>query len=315
MDFNYAIKSVLFGHATGDALGVPVEFRSRFDLSKQPVTDMTGYGTYHLPPGTWSDDGSMTFCLAEALTHGFDLETIAGNFVRWYSENYWTPLGSVFDIGIATREAIYRLMQGTQPQLAGGMSVSSNGNGSLMRIAPLLFYLHDKPIEERYELTRLVSSITHRHLRSVIACFIYLEFGRELLHGKNFREAYAVVRTTVRDFLRTCEKPEENEVALFHRVLESDISDREEHEISGSGYVLHTLEAALWCLLTTGNYADAVLKAVNLGEDTDTTAAVTGAWAGLFYGFDAIPPDWIGQLARKNDIADLAQRLSNRLSN
>ena len=182
-----------------------------------------------------------------------------------------------------------------------------------MRIAPLLFYLHDKPIEERYELTRLVSSITHAHLRSVIGCFIYLEFGRELLYGKNFKEAYAVVRTTVRDFLYACEEPEENEVALFHRILENDISEREEHEISGSGYVLHTLEASIWCLLTTNKYSDAVLKAVNLGEDTDTTAAVTGAWAGLFYGYDAIPQNWIGQLARKSDIADLAQRLSSRL--
>jgi ADP-ribosyl-[dinitrogen reductase] hydrolase len=181
---NNPIKSALFGVAVGDALGVPVEFKSRDTISENPLTDMLGYGTYNLPPGTWSDDSSLTFCLAEALTQGFDLNTIGQNFVKWYHENYWTPHGNVFDIGIATREAIARLAQGEKPELAGGYDESDNGNGSLMRILPLIFYLVDKPINERFDITKKVSSITHGHIRSVIACFYYLEFAKQIIEGK-----------------------------------------------------------------------------------------------------------------------------------
>jgi hypothetical protein len=141
------IKSVLLGVAVGDALGVPVEFNSRQTIRKNPVTDMRGHGTYNQPPGTWSDDSSLTFCLAEALTSDFDLNTIGKNFVKWADENFWTPRGNVFDIGITIRQAIDRLAKGVQPDLAGGFDVASNGNGSLMRILPLLFHIVDKPID------------------------------------------------------------------------------------------------------------------------------------------------------------------------
>lgn len=161
VDYSEEIKSVLFGVAVGDALGVPVEFNSRQTISKNPVTDMTGYGTYNLPAGTWSDDSSLTFCLAEALTKDFDLNTIGQNFVKWYHENYWTPRGNVFDIGIATRQAISLLAQGEKPELAGGFDERDNGNGSLMRILPLLFYIKDKPINERYALqNKFLQSLT-----------------------------------------------------------------------------------------------------------------------------------------------------------
>ena len=139
---------------------------------------MRGYGTHNHPTGTFSDDSSLTFCLAEALTEGFDLNTIGKNFVMWYTEGYWSAHGEVFDIGNATRQAIYRLTEGVSPEQAGGKSDKDNGNGSLMRIAPLVFYTADKPIKERFEITKQVSSITHAHIRSVIACFYYLEFAR-----------------------------------------------------------------------------------------------------------------------------------------
>jgi ADP-ribosylglycohydrolase len=314
MNLTDTIQSVLFGVATGDALGVPVEFRSRFELEKSPVTDMMGYGTYNLPPGTWSDDSSMTFCLAESLCNGFDLRDIAQSFVRWYGEGYWTPHGSVFDIGMTTRAAINRLMRGERPDLAGGMSVSDNGNGSLMRISPLLFYIYDKPIRERYEVTKLVSSVTHGHIRSAIACFYYLEFMCELLTGKDLAQAYRAVAGTVNDFLEFMEiNPQE--IRVFHRLLYNSIGELDEASISGSGYVVHTLEASMWCLLTTADYKSAVLKAVNLGEDTDTTAAVTGGLAGLLYGLDAIPQEWRDQLARKDDISYLSEKLAMKLSN
>jgi ADP-ribosylglycohydrolase len=308
------IKSVLFGVAVGDALGVPVEFNSRELIRKNPVTDMTGYGTYNLPPGTFSDDSSLTFCLAEALTSGFDLNNIGQNFVNWYHNNYWTPRGTVFDIGIATREAISRLAQGIRPELAGNFEASSNGNGSLMRILPLLFYLLDKPITERYQITKQVSSITHGHIRSVIACFYYLEFARGLYNHEDKFEFYRHLQAEVSNHLASLPiSPEE--VALFDRLLKQDIHELSAEDIKSGGYVLHTLEAAIWCLLTTDSYKDAVLKAVNLGEDTDTTGAVTGGLAGLLYGYDSIPIHWVQQIARHDDILDLAERLSGRFIN
>ena len=304
---------MLFGVAVGDALGVPVEFKSRRAVRKNPVTDMIGYGTYNLPPGTFSDDSSLTFCLAEALTADFDLNTIGQNFVKWLYNNYWTARGNVFDVGGATRKAVDRLAKGERPELAGGTGVSSNGNGSLMRISPLLFYLLDKPINERYQITRQVSSITHGHIRSVIACFYYLEFALQLFDQKDKFEIYHNLKTEIPACLNSLSIPSE-EVAFFDRLLKQNIYELPEDSIFSSGYVLHTLEASVWCLLNTGNYKDAVIKAVNLGEDTDTTGAVTGALAGLHFGLDNIPANWIKQLARQADIADLAERMGKKLA-
>lgn len=313
MDYSDSIRGVLFGVAVGDALGVPVEFTDRQILRRKPVTDMIGYGSHNVPPGTFSDDSSLTFCLAEALTHEFDLNTIGQNFVKWHEENYWTPAGDVFDIGIATRQAINRLATGVQPDLAGGTDVSSNGNGSLMRISPLLFYLLDKPVNERYEITRQVSSITHRHIRSVIACFYYLEFARQLFEQEDKFEIYKNLQTEIPNYLSTL-SIHPAEIALFDRLLKGNIYELTEDDISSRGYVLHTLEASIWCLLTTDNYKDAVLKAVNLGEDTDTTGAVTGGLAGLLYGIESIPANWKKKMARHDDIENLAERLAHKIA-
>lgn len=307
------IISALFGIAVGDALGVPVEFNSRQTIAKNPVTDMTGYGTYNLPAGTWSDDSSLAFCLTEALTQDFDLNLIGQNFVKWYHENYWTPHGHVFDIGIATRQAISRLAKGEKPELAGGFDETDNGNGSLMRILPLLFYLLDKPIKERYDITKKVSSITHGHIRSVIACFYYLEFAKQILSGKDKFEIYNSLQTDISNHLVSL-AINPTEIAKFDRLLRSDIAKLDEGEIQSSGYVLHTLEASIWCLLTTNNYNEAVLKAVNLGSDTDTTGAVTGGLAGLLYGIENIPTNWTKQIARKDDIENLAVRLAEKIA-
>ena len=307
------IKSALLGVAVGDALGVPVEFNSRQTITQNPVTGMIGFGTYNLPAGTWSDDSSLTFCLAEALTQDFDLNTIGQNFVKWYQDDFWTPRGRVFDIGIATRQAIARLAKGEQPEFAGGFDETDNGNGSLMRILPLLFHVQDKPINERYEITKKVSSITHRHIRSVIACFYYLEFARQLFLGKDKFETYTSLKTEITNHLISI-SINHKEIVLFDRLLKNDIHKQTADEIQSSGYVLHTLEASIWCLLTTDNYKEAVLKAVNLGDDTDTTGAVTGGLAGLLYGLDNIPTNWINQIARKDDIENLAERLAEKIA-
>jgi ADP-ribosyl-[dinitrogen reductase] hydrolase len=245
-------------------------------------------------------------CLAEALTQEFSLKKIATNFIAWLNYNYWTPRGDVFDVGIATSQAIKRLEGGCIPELAGGVNVSDNGNGSLMRILPLLVYTKDKELADRYQITKQVSSITHGHIRSVIACFY--EFARQIINGIDKFEIYKSLQTEISDHLNAL-SINPDEIKLFDRLLIGNIYELIDKEIHSSGYVLHTLEASIWCLLTTDNYKAATLKAVNLGEDTDTTGAVTGGLAGLLYGFDTIPKSWLQQIARKDDIEDLAERL------
>lgn len=308
-----SIKSGIFGVCVGDALGVPVEFRTREQLKRSPVTKMRAMGTHRQPLGTWSDDSSLTLCLAESLSSGYDLEDIALKFLQWHNEEIWTPHGNVFDIGIATRQAIYRISKGVIPQLCGGTTEFDNGNGSLMRILPLLFYIKDFPIEKRFDRVKEVSSITHGHIRSVISCFIYLEFLIEILNRSSKIEAYQKMQIKVKDFLDNNPICSQNEMDFFERILKNDISTFPEDEIKSSGYVLHSLEASFWCFLNSESYSEAVLKAVNLGEDTDTTGAITGGIAGIYYGFENIPEEWISELVRKDDIEKLCSKLENKL--
>lgn len=306
------IRSSLLGVAVGDALGVPCEFKDREVIKNAPNTGMTGYGTHNMPPGTFSDDASLTFCLAEMLTGGFDLQVLASNFVKWLHEGYWTATGQTFDVGITTREAISNITKGVKPELAGRTDEHSNGNGSLMRILPLLFYVKDMPVEERFSHTALVSSVTHAHMRSVVACFYYLEFALKIIQNTPKNKVYHQLQNEIPPVLEKM-GVDQLETERFHRLLKEDISGAPENEIHSTGYVLHTLEASIWCFLNTNNYKDATLKAVNLGEDTDTTAAVTGGLSGLEYGAENIPEDWLKSLARLADIEDLAGRLSNSL--
>ncbi|WP_343685776.1 ADP-ribosylglycohydrolase family protein [Chryseobacterium gleum] len=317
------VKAGIMGVCIGDALGVPVEFRSREQLKRSPVTKMRALGTHHQPAGTWSDDGSLTLCLADSLCNGYDLENIALKFLQWYNAEIWTPHGRVFDIGIATSQAIYRIGRGVSPILCGGNSEFDNGNGSLMRMMPLLFYIKNLPIEKRFDIIKDVSSITHRHIRSIVACFIYLEFALEILKGKDKWDAYRTMQKTVREFLDHNPICSQNEMNKFHRILELKVGEydlaplytMQEEEISSGGYVLHSLEASLWCFLNSESYAEAVLKAVNLGEDTDTTGAITGGIAGIYYGYENIPEEWIAELVRKDDIEKLCEKLHQKLMN
>jgi ADP-ribosylglycohydrolase len=306
-----AVRAVLLGLAVGDALGVPVEFKSRAEIAPNPVTDMWGYGTHQQPAGTFSDDSSLAFCLAESLAVGLDLEDLSDRFVQWLYHAYWTAHGETFDVGIASRKAIARLRAGEEPELAGGMEERDNGNGALMRIAPLLFHIYHLPARERYVETRRVCALTHGHMRSAIACHFYLDFARLLLMGMDKLAAYEQVKSELPSLLDELGiVPEEQR--HFDRLLLGDIHRQQVAEIQSSGYVLHTLEASVWCLLTTDSYPEAVLSAVNLGDDTDTTGAVTGALAGLLYGVEGIPGHWLRQLARLPDIEDLAARLAGR---
>ena len=312
----------ILGLAIGDALGVPVEFSARETLRRFPVVDMRAFGVHHQPRGTWSDDSSLAFCLAESLLIGYDLADLAKRFVNWYNYSYWTPHGHVFDVGIATSQAIHQLAIGVEPIKAGGKDEYSNGNGSLMRILPLLFFIKDKPIAERFEKVKDVSSLTHGHIRSIIACFYYLEFARYLLEGYDKFEAFEKTKHLINTFLTDNRIAEQTEIDIFHRLLVNPIGDYEikpifeyqESEISSSGYVVHTLEASIWCLLNSNSYSEAVLKAVNLGSDTDTTGAVVGGLAGILYGEAGISDEWKTQLVKSDEIREMGERLFEKMT-
>ena len=305
------VEAVLLGVAVGDALGVPAEFQPRGTFE---ITGMTGFGTHNQPPGTWSDDTSLTLCLADAMADNWTSRELLGktaeNFIRWFEDAEFTAHGNVFDIGISTSKAIRNLKNGVQPAESGCRGANENGNGSLMRIAPLVFLIADKPEAERFALTKAVSSITHAHAWSVAACFIYLEYLRKLLGGVDKKTAYVELQN---DFRGGGPHIGSETLGKYAQLLRGDISALPESDIQSGGFVVHTLEAAMWCFLTTENYRDAVLKAVNLGDDTDTTAAVTGGIAGLYYGFGegGIPQEWINSLARASYILKIAGAVGN----
>jgi len=307
------IKNLFIGFSLADALGVPVEFQSREQLSKNPVKTMLGFGTYHQKEGTWSDDSSLAFCLADSLIRGYNLKDIAIKFTQWEDAEIWTPYGKVFDIGIQTRNSINNLSKIIHSEDDESLTLLkyetdeyTNGNGSLMRILPLLFYIKEKKINEQFEIIRDVSSLTHGHIRSGISCLIYLKFAEFVSEGYSIRKAYEKMQYKIQLFFRE-QEISEREIQHFNRIIENDISTYLEDEISSSGYVVHTLEASLWCLLTTNSYLEAVFKAINLGDDTDTTATVVGGIAGCFYGLNDVPKEWIESLARKDDIVNLSE--------
>ena len=298
----------IFGLCIGDALGIPVEGKTRDYLKSNPVKNIRRCGIQKQYYGIWSDDSSLTFCLADSLCNGFDLNDVADKFVQWLYKGLWTPYGKAFGIGRTTRLAIKRYKQGNiNPVKAGLKSEYDNGNGSLMRILPLAFILQKLPFENRIPIIADVSSITHAHTRSIIACVIYIEMAINLLNGQDLEEAYINMKKPIMKYFAGA-----NELKHFSRILQDDISELKEETIKSSGYVVHTLEASLWCFLTSNSYEKAVLKAVNLGEDTDTTGAVTGGLAGIYYGLESIPSEWVNQIARKVDIVELAERMDKK---
>jgi len=305
------LHGALLGLTVADALGVPVEFRSRSALDRDPVTDMFGYGTYNQPPGTWSDDSTMTWCTVEslALQGECDTEDMAGRFVRWLTHGYMTPYNELFDIGNATREALERYRtEAVWAKFAGLTHEHSNGNGSLMRILPLAFYARNLETAERERLVNEVSSITHRHPRSLLACQIYVEMAIQLLEGQSAEQAYQATAAAINE-----RHAGHAELTAFERVLNGELAALKRDGIRSSGYVVDTLEAAVWCLLTTDSYREAALTAVNLGEDTDTTAAVVGGLAGILYGESSIPPEWLSQVAKLDELRELVSKFEEVL--
>lgn len=259
------LRSAIYGLAVGDAVGVPYEFKMRGSFK---ATDMIGYGSHNRPKGTWSDDTSMTLATCASIKERgcIDVPDILTKFRAWAYRGEYAIDGCVFDIGGTTSEAL-RTGKGKDNE-------RSNGNGSLMRIIPLAFT--DAGDDE----IRAVSAITHAHDISETACVCYVHIVRALLRGEKLK-----------DILESMESP-------FERI--KTISTLDEREIKSGGYVVFTLEAALWAVSTTDSYRDAILKAVNLGNDTDTVGAVAGGLAGIIYGFEGIPVEWVEALKGKD---------------
>mgnify|MGYP002682073547 FL=1 len=299
----------LWGAITGDALGVPVEFKSRQEVRRNPVATMRGYGTFNLPPGSWSDDSSLMLCTTESLLNGFDTGLMGKLFIRWLSDAYWTPWGDVFDVGGATHSAIKRMIRGIPPEEAGVDNERDNGNGSLMRILPVAIYFASSP--DLLNNIHRASSLTHRHTRSLIACGIYALMVSALLQDKSPYDSYIHAIENAKKSYDN--RPYSNELVHFKRILTGNIHKLPEDEIQSSGYVVHTFEASIWCMLNSNTFTEAVLKAVNLGDDTDTTGIVTGGLAGIHYGIDEIPEEWINTIARKDDIGRLFKGFVNSM--
>ncbi len=305
-------KNILLGTAIGDTLGLPVQFLDREVIAKNPVTTMVGYGQFDVPAGTWSDDSSLSLCLAESLCNGYDLNDIANKFIKWMFEGYWTPFNKAFDIGNTTYFAIVNLRNGISPHLAGMDRERDNGNGSLMRILPLVPYIINMEEEDRFRIIGEVSSLTHRHPRSILACIALCEFAIQYINSQSIEKAYQAIQQTILQLLKKEMFIEED--SPFKRLVGlsyEKFKNIELKDIRSTGYVIDTLEASLWCVFNTTNYKEAVLKAVNLGDDTDTVGAITGGLAGIIYGYDTIPSEWIDVLAKKDDIIELANKLDS----
>lgn len=308
--------SMLLGHATADAVGVPVEFTKRHKLKNNPVVNLREYGTYNQPAGTWSDDTSLTVAAMESISRlkKIDFEDILKNFLAWYSESKFTANDETFDCGNTTATAISNFKHGFPPLECGVNHENSASNGSLMRISPVAMYLYltrGKIFDETFfETVHNFSSITHGNKKCLIACGIYCLIAAEIFDGKNLQVAISNALANAKNFygnLREFEEP----LKSFERLFEKNFDKLLEDEIKSTGYVVHSLEAAIWCLVNTDNYKDLVLTAVNLGGDTDTVAAIAGGLAGAFYGAKQIPQNWLDALKKKDYLTQVATDFYN----
>jgi ADP-ribosyl-[dinitrogen reductase] hydrolase len=288
----------LLGMACGDAVGTTVEFKEPGTFP--PVTDMTGGGPFGLPPGAWTDDTSMALCLAESLveTGGFDPRDQAERYVRWYRDGHFSSTGRCFDIGNTTRWALDEFIRTGEP-FSGSDHPRSAGNGSIMRLAPIpMFFAGD--MNTVIDCSGESSRTTHGAEEAIDGCKLYGLIIALALEGKP--------RETI--LFETGNWLNANSLApKIAAIAQGEYRHKTIDEICGSGYVVDSLEAALWCFWHTDSYEQAILAAVNLGRDADTTAAVAGQVAGAHYGKSAIPGRWLEKLVMREEIESLAIRL------
>ncbi len=287
----------LLGLACGDAVGTTVEFKPRGTFP--PVTDMTGGGPFGLRAGQWTDDTSMALCLADSLLAcgGFSPQDQIEHYVRWYQDGYRSSTGRCFDIGTTTRNALERFMAEGAP-FAGSTDPYSAGNGSIMRLAPVpMFFAPDLPAVVHTSADS--SRTTHAAAEAVDACKL---FGLMI--------ARALAGATKEEILQAgIEYPLDALSPAVAALAQGDYRHKTLDQIRGSGYVIQSLEAALWVFDRTASFKEAVLAAVNLGDDTDTTGAVVGQLAGACYGLDGIPSGWLDKLHQREEITALAESL------
>lgn len=302
------IESAIFGVVVGDAVGVPYEFSGIGLLKENPVKDMEGYGSHNKPKGTWSDDSSMTLALLDSLSSNeISYDDIMKKFIEWYENDGYTSDGSVFDYGKTTEYALINYMNGKNPLSCGLKGIRDNGNGSLMRTIPITLYLNIKntPMDKQIEIVSNVSSLTHAHPISTISCNIYNILVQEILNnpGEKFNTLIKNSLEKSREYFGDNEYFEE-----FDRLYDEEFYNSNDSIERGRGYVVSSLEVALYSCYNTSSYKEAVLKAVNFAGDTDTNGAITGGIAGLYYGLDSIPEEWRNSIVNKELVYDLCQK-------
>lgn len=298
-------KNGILGFAIGDAMGVPNEFCHRDKLVEKPVTEMIGYGSHDVPKGSWSDDTSMTLATMDSIIEKkqIDTEDIGAKFLEWLKEAKYTPTNDVFDIGRTTLKALARFEAHLRPASeCGGDREMDNGNGSLMRMLPIVYYAYYKNLSEEkvFDLVKEVSGITHRHEISIMGCFIYVLFANELLNKKTKEDAYEKIKAI--DYSKYFS---EETIEKYKRILNAHIATFALEEISSSGYVVHTLEAVIWIIFNTYNFNSAIIGAINLGNDTDTIGACVGGLAGIIYTLKDINPRWEKDLIKYEYIREM----------
>jgi ADP-ribosyl-[dinitrogen reductase] hydrolase len=295
----------LLGLAAGDALGTPLEFKARGSFT--PLTTIVGGGPFGLKPGQWTDDTSMAMCLAESLVRngGFDPADQMRRYVRWQQQGYWSSTGTCFDVGDTVSRALRRFKETGEP-FAGSTDQYSAGNGSLMRLAPVLLRYAQNPPEAVHYAAES-SRTTHAVAEAVDACRY---FGGLILGALAGEEKGSLLAPYYAppgvSWVETPLAP------AIVRIAGGSFAEKQEQDIRASGYVVHTLEAALWAFYNSDNFRDGALLAVNLGEDADTTGAIYGQLAGAYYGVEGLPEEWRAILTRADDIAGLARRLYER---
>lgn len=304
----------IMGVVIGDALGCPVQFESRKEVATHPVTGMRGHGTFNLPEGSWTDDSSLTLALLESIRRlgRIDLDDIMGNFMKWLYDGEFTPYGYSYDVGRGTMLAIGRYKKNRKAKKCGGDEEWNNGNGSLMRILPVCIYSSGKlrggdlTEHDAIQAVHSVGGLTHAHIRSNIACGLYFFMVNEVLNaGGSLREKLQAGLARGFSFYESFLADKDN-LRYYDRLQDLDsFASFPADRIKSSGYVVDALEAAVWSLITTDSFEQALLKAVNLGDDTDTVGAIAGGLAGLYYGYDRIPADWLKAIKHRDWIEEL----------
>ena len=296
-------RGALLGLACGDAVGTAVEFKPRGSFP--PVTDLTGGGPFRLAPGQWTDDTAMALCLATSLveTGGSDPVDQLRRYLRWYRDGEMSCTGTCFDCGSTVKEALERFERTGEP-FCGSTDPRKAGNGSLMRLAPVpLFFARDP--RRAIEVAADSSRTTHAAATAVDACRFFAGLILGALGGASREELLAPGFAPYPGCWT--EAPLHPEIA---EIAAGSYWRREPPEIRGSGFVVRSLEAALWAFAQADSFRDGCLLAVNLGDDADTTAAVYGQLAGACFGERGLPADWLARLAWRDRIAALAERLT-----